>query len=98
MNLNSLTEHAQSRLQQRGVPIAVLSLVLDEFDRCVPVGGQCESLSISRRQANTLVGSYPRQLVDAATRLAVILNERGRVVTVMKQHRNKRAKAYRAGR
>jgi hypothetical protein len=97
MDTNTLSAHAKRRIQQRGIPVAVLELVLAEHDRCTPVGDGCSSIWLSRQEADRLRTRYPNQLVDAATRHAVISNKDGQLVTVLKIARGKRGRWYRRG-
>lgn len=86
----TFSKHAARRMQQRGIPMAVIDLLLAECDRCTPVGGGCTLLSLSRKAADGLRGDYSNQLIDAAKRTRLICNDSGGLVTVEKIHTGKR--------
>ncbi len=91
-----LSCHAAVRSQARGVPLDLVEAILDYADRTVPVGGGCESLSISRKG----LGRIPSHIMPPAARdrlanLAVIVDGSSeRVVTVMHMH-GRQARRYR---
>ena len=95
---SNFSTHATARMGQRGIPNALVGLILSEHDRCVPVGHGCECLSISRREVQSLKGAYSSQLLDAAPRHAVLLGRKDRIVTVLKLHAGMRGRIYRKGR
>jgi len=50
-----LREHVLQRMQQRGVRMVELSLVLSDRDLEVPVGSGCTALTISRERRRELI-------------------------------------------
>ena len=81
---HTLTRHAATRCQQRGVPWAVLSTLLDRWDRSVPVGDNRTAVSISRIEASRLrgLGLAPAALARLVS-LTAVLSGDGQVVTVL---------------
>lgn len=79
-----MSNHATTRCQQRGVPLRVLSSLLDHGDRSIPVGGGHTAISLSRNEAARLrrVGYHPAMLERLVGLTAVVSND-GQVVTVL---------------
>ena len=51
----AFTQHAQARMQQRGVPRHVMRLLLVHGDTTVHAGEGCESITLSRDATRGLV-------------------------------------------
>ncbi len=98
MSQLNISNHAISRIGQRGIPSVLIEIILSEYDRSIPVGDGCECLSISRQEISFLKGSYSNQLLDAATKHGVLINNEGRIVTVMKLKAGKHGRSYRKSR
>ncbi len=50
MSMVSLSRHAQTRIQQRGVPRVLIDLLLETADIDAPAGGGCRILRVSRKR------------------------------------------------
>lgn len=90
-----LTRHAQTRLQQRGVPYRVLRLLLAHGDVTVHAGEGCENVTLSREAAQGLVreGFNPDD-VAKARRVAAVLGQNG-VATVLYPTKRGRGRRFR---
>ena len=88
--------HALQRIQQRGVRMEELSLVLSERDLEVPVGSGCTALTISRGRRRELISEgYPPSVVDRTVGLIVVESAEGEIVTVLRSF-GQRGRRYRA--
>lgn len=96
MNLE-LSQHAWLRAQQRGVPHAVIDMVLDHADVCVSVGSGCTALRLSKRRLSDQDLRQDLQSdLDRAARITVVLSDdTGEVVTVMHDHGGREGRRYR---
>ena len=78
-----LTNHASTRMQQRGVMVRSLEFVLENADKSEFVGSGCREQWISRRHLATLRRKgEDRRLIDRADSIAVVLSEDGAIVTI----------------
>jgi hypothetical protein len=81
----SLSGHAAVRANQRGIPHALLSSLIEHADIETPVGSGCYALSVSRRRLRDVDvrRSFGAQ-VDRVGKLAVVCSsDDGSVVTVL---------------
>jgi len=80
-----ITQHAQHRIQQRGVTHEAMQLVLFACDRRVRLGAQCSALALSRQRAQGLRNNgFPDSVISRAERLTLIVADDGAVLTVLK--------------
>lgn len=95
-NFADLSNHATNRCRDRGVPDRILALVLGHADKWSPVGGGATSERISKSMATALIadGHAPDDIARA-TRLAVVVNADGRVITVVRPKSGCRGRRYR---
>lgn len=95
-NFTDLSKHATIRCRNRGIPDRILSLVLAHADKLSPVGGGATSERISKSMAAALIadGHVPDD-IGRATRLAVVVNADGRVITVIRPKSGGRGRRYR---
>ena len=93
-NRTHITQHAQVRMQQRGIPRRLLELLFAYGDT-VHAGDGCENITLSRYALRLLIadGNNPDDVARAA-RLAAVLGESG-VVTVLRPTRGRRGRCYR---
>ena len=78
------TEHATSRLRQRGTPNDVLKTLLDWGDISVPVGGGASSISISNARLREMASEgVNRQMLERLKGRAAIVGSDGAVITYM---------------
>lgn len=82
------TQHAEARIQQRGVRFPALALLLQSHDTILHAGAGCVSVAISREAASELIADgHAPGVVEAAKKLVAIVDEdTGAVVTVMHDH------------
>jgi hypothetical protein len=90
------THHAESRLQQRGVPWRVVRIVLDNADRVLHAGAGCETHFCSRSDLEGLVASGAASPHEAAcaARIAILVGQKG-VASVIRPSRGSRGRRYR---
>jgi hypothetical protein len=77
--VQTISQHATKRCQQRGINHAML-IALQEFgDRSIPVGRNCVALSLSRREARRLrkEGICPPAMLERLDRLILIVAPTG---------------------
>lgn len=88
--------HARRRIQQRGIRVAVLDLVIANADVALHAGNGCETIRLSREAACDLVGSGDVDPEDAARacRVAVLIGRRG-LVTALHPSKGRRGRCYR---
>lgn len=80
-----ISNHAQLRIQQRGVGDEALQLVLFASDRRVHLGAQVTAWALSRERAQGLrKNGIPNSVISRAERLTLIVAEDGMLVTVLK--------------
>src|SRR5688500_291343 len=93
---NFTSEHGRRRLQQRGIRMTVLELVMANADVALHAGNGCETIRLSRAAAREMVESNDVRPEDAARacRIAVLLGRRG-VVTALHHSRGRRGRRYR---
>jgi hypothetical protein len=79
-----LTRHARARCADRGIPLAVASLLIDHADQMLHAVEGCVSLRLGRDAAAMLIaeGADPDN-VARARRLAAVLGDHG-VMTVLR--------------
>lgn len=96
MNLE-LSQHAAVRAQQRGVPHAVIDLVLDHADVSIPVGSGCSALRLSKRRlAGRDLRRELRSALDRAAGITLIMSDdTGEIVTVLHDHGGREGRRYR---
>lgn len=81
----SLTKHAQIRCRQRGVRNTVVQLVLKYSDIELPSYAGCKRLQLSHWASDCMLAEGIRVVeVDAAKKLALIVDGSDRVITVIK--------------
>lgn len=78
-----LSKHAAVRAKQRGVPLAVIDLLLRHADAEIKQGGGCRSIWLSRAEAARLQeeGISPT-LVERSRDVALVVAANGSIVTV----------------
>lgn len=96
----NLTQHAEIRSQQRGVPQHLIHAVITHADFEAYVGKGCVALSISRQRLSdpemaATLGAARDRLKDLCL---VVANDTGEVVTVLKAMPGGRGRVYRRGR
>ncbi len=93
---NITSDHGRRRLQQRGIRMSVLQLVIANADVALHAGNGCESVRLSRTAAREMVESNNARPEDAARacRIAVLLGQRG-IVTALHPSRGRRGRRYR---
>jgi len=92
-----MSQHATRRCQQRGVPHEVVQLLLDHHDLDREAGSGCRILRISRRRVRSDAAMLEPQLARRLENLAVIWSDdRGQIVTVLRNHGTSRRYAARA--
>jgi len=80
----SFTHHAMARIQQRGVRLEALTLVLTEADQQHHVGRGAVAERISRHKRDWLRrNGAPVAVVEAAGDLVVVFAEDGAIMTVI---------------
>jgi hypothetical protein len=81
----NLTRHAEIRCRQRGVRYAVVHTVLKYSDIETPSHSGCKRLQLSHKAIDSMLaeGMSVAQ-ADAAKKLALIVDEADRVITVIK--------------
>ena len=80
-----ISQHAQLRIQQRGVNDEALQLVLFAGDRRVHLGDQCVAWCLSRQRAQGLRDNgIPNSVISRAERITLIVSEDNTLVTVLK--------------
>lgn len=92
-----LSRHAQSRVNQRGVQMQTLRILLDTAEQAVCVGGGCSAVSLSRSQIQDadLRREHGGRL-DRMARLKVICaDDTGEIVTVMIDRNGRDGRRYR---
>lgn len=81
---SDFTQHAQTRLRQRGVALSVVELLMDHGDIHRHAGDGAVSVSISRDEAAMLVAEgMDADVVSRARKLAAVLGRRG-LVTILR--------------
>lgn len=95
-NTNLITAHARRRIQQRGIRMTVLDLVIANADVMLHAGNGCETIRLSRAKAREMIESGDIRPEDAtrACRIAVLLGRRG-LVTALHPSRGRRGRRYR---
>lgn len=91
-----LSKHAVGRCNQRGVRDDIIALIAANADREVHCGGGCVSLEIGQTGLAELRWRYGK-LVDRARGLVVVVNDEGKVVTVLHARNQRAARRYRRG-
>ena len=99
MNVNyEITNHACTRMQQRGVPIIAIDYVLENFDKSEFVGSGCQEKWISRRRLTSLRKNGEKsRLLDRAAGVAVIISGDNTIVTIYhktERTRHKKSKQH----
>ena len=90
-----LSRHAATRIQQRGISLRVLDLVVGHADRELHAGDGCATLRLSRGAAAGLVadGVATPDQAARAVRVAALLGRSG-VVSALRPARSARGRAY----
>jgi len=93
-----LTEHAQTRLRQRGIQLNIVRYLHAEADTFRPVGNKCTALTVSRERIVELQadGTSPAAL-DLISRHFLVGDSQGVVITVGKLYQGTRGRRYRRG-
>lgn len=92
-----LHAHARRRVRQRGFTQSALAALFALGDHLVPVGGGCTALTASGRcLAEARAEGLPPSLLDRLRDRAMVLDDSGRVVTVMPLRGKARRKYIRA--
>ena len=93
---NLMSRHARRRIQQRGIRMTVLELVMANADVALHAGDGCEAIRLSRAAAREMIESGDVDPEDAARacRIAVLLGRRG-VVTALHPSTGRRGRRYR---
>lgn len=76
-----ISRHATVRMQQRAIRPELLDFVIDNADLVRNAGGGCRQLQTRRRYRQT--ADVKPEIVERASRLKIIENSRGEVVTAM---------------
>lgn len=97
MSQLALTQHAQARAGQRGLPHAVIDALLAYADVEVPVGGGCTCLRCSREalraaELRGLIGPLADRLKDLG---AIVADDDGQIVTFLRVSGGPRGRRYR---
>lgn len=94
-----ITTHARQRLQQRGSRFRELVIVIAHGDIEIPARNGCRYIQLSNREASRLCRDEQLNVsdVDRAQRIIALLDQEGRVVTILKGNRTGRASAIRPG-
>ncbi|UVF22790.1 DUF4258 domain-containing protein (plasmid) [Microvirga terrae] len=80
----TMTRHARTRCQQRGIQTEVLRLVLEEGDREYHAGEGTFALSLSHHTlAQLSFSDIPKATLDQAANTVVLMADNGSVVTVV---------------
>jgi hypothetical protein len=92
----SLSRHAGTRAQQRGVPHAALEALFAYADGETPAGGGCSVLRLSRTALSSpeIRAALGRQ-ADRLGSLAVVINGDGEIVTVLHDRGGAAGRRYR---
>ncbi|MCA0304337.1 MAG: hypothetical protein LCH95_18170 [Proteobacteria bacterium] len=86
-----LTDHARTRLQQRGATYAGVRIVFEFGELIRDVGGQCVEVALKREQLEDLVAfGVSRTEAEKLHQLRLVLSPEGRVVTLLKNDQFKR--------
>lgn len=92
----TLSKHAATRAQQRGVGKWVVDTVFNEADVAQPVGGGCYALTLSRSRLVELRGDGASVgELEALGRHFLVISADGTVVTVGKLRPGTRGRRYR---
>jgi hypothetical protein len=86
MRHSNLTEHAQKRMQQRGISTLIVQLI-ETFGRYEYQGGGRDHCYIPKEQVKAL-----RKAIDQLASQSLILAPDGRVVTAQHRYRKIRSK------
>lgn len=87
--MNSIfTEHARTRMQQRGIPAAAVDLLIS-YGRSAPAGAGCELVFFDKAARARLFRDQPAAARDAERlcRTYLVLGRDGAVVTVGHRYR-----------
>lgn len=80
----SLTGHATTRCNQRGIKKDIIDLVVANFDRDYETHDGATAISISRERLAELEGEgVPRALIGRASRTVLIVSADGAIITAM---------------
>lgn len=80
-----LTQHAQCRMQQRGIKSDVIDLVAISYDICARLPGGLHALSPSKARAQQLRPVFGNALIERAARLRLVVDyEANVIVTAIK--------------
>ena len=92
----TLSRHAVTRMQQRGIRRSAAALVLRHGDRAKPVGGGVVALSLSRAGADELqeAGLAPAAICERLPRLTVLVHEEASTVLTVCWRYGRKARAY----
>lgn len=86
-----ITNHAKTRCNQRGVRMSAVRAALQFGDIEVPTRDGCKRLQLSNKALEAMLADgFKTSDADAAKKLALIVDEEDRVVTVMKISPNHR--------
>jgi hypothetical protein len=91
-----LTTHALQRCTQRGVSRRALQLALTQSDREIEVGGGVTALSLSADHLRAVPKcDWDTDTIRRASQLAVLVNEQGEIITVLRQKPGAKGRRYR---
>ena len=93
----ALTQHAALRAQQRGVPHAVIAMILDHADVSTPVGSGCSALRLSKERLHdrALRAAFRSGLDRAANVTLLVDDSTSDIVTVLHDRGGREARRYR---
>ena len=91
--------HARQRSQQRGIPLSLVENILELYDCDAEAGDDCRVLRVSRNAArNFAAAGGDRQIIERLSGIAIVRSDRtSRIVTVIRDGRNRAARRYRVG-
>ena len=83
-----ITQHAQKRIRQRGIPETLLRII-EECGAASPAPGGAEQIFFGRREAEQLRAELKRilQIIDKAQGTAIIVSA-GQILTAYKRQDN----------
>jgi hypothetical protein len=97
MTTFSLTKHARTRANQRGITLELIEALLVFADMEVPAEGGCTCLRCSREalaaaELRAVIGSIAERLQGLA---AIVADDTGEIVTVFHDHGRADGRRYR---
>ena len=90
------TEHAKSRMAQRGIRNPEVCIVLNYGDIQKDCGDGLYSCAISKKAANQILqDGFRPHLVDKARKIVTVISDDGRIITVLHKMSRKGHQYYR---